>query len=716
MDALDPVVAWLGERTPEELARLIEARPYTLGYGPEPRTLHSLAGKLLAPHNLASIDDLSLPELEVVLAAASMANVDGDVLVVDVPEKELLSGLGAESGERRAAALAVVESLRSRLLLLPARQGYVGVPAALAQQAGRSVPAARTVHRALTASYNKPEILFIAGGLGLPSAARPEAARSGVQREVVAFLTDQGRVRALVASAPADARELLDRLVEARAKLRTFCFVARAGRYGFREDGSGDPATDWLAARGLLVPAGDELAEVPLEVSRALGSDYPFNPMPPMPVTKPASPERVREEAQAAVSAAANTLERLLKALDMRPATMRKSGGVAVRETRRLASAAGVDEIIARFWIELAAAAELIAVRATKQEARLLPTKRYDDWLQLPPAQRMAPIVRAWMRFSETLTWSPFEQTPVPLHYERYEHGAATLRAALLKLLADLPDGTGLVLDEGTLPEPTLAALHWQCPGLLSTDPAEPDYRPEHNLTEAELLGLSAHGALTGPGLALIGSGDLVTTLDALLPAPQEKAHFPGDLTAVVPGVPTTELADLLTATADRESDGHAVVWRFTPASVRRALDAGRDAAEIIAALTDAALAPLPQALEYLVTDTARRHGQIKVVRSACCLRSDDETLLQEIAGHRSLRKLALRRIAPTVLISTKPVAATLEALRAAGYAPALEAETGAMVFERASRERAPLHQGHGRPRRNGEPEAALALARRLLA
>jgi hypothetical protein len=70
-------VAWLAERSPEELARLIEAHPYALGYGPKPRTLRELATKLLAPYNLVALDDVPLPELEVVLAAAALAGGTG---------------------------------------------------------------------------------------------------------------------------------------------------------------------------------------------------------------------------------------------------------------------------------------------------------------------------------------------------------------------------------------------------------------------------------------------------------------------------------------------------------------------------------------------------------------------------------------------------------------------------------------------------------------
>ncbi|MEO5876962.1 MAG: helicase-associated domain-containing protein, partial [Streptosporangiaceae bacterium] len=127
--------------------------------------------------------------------------------------------------------------------------------------------------------------------------------------------------------------------------------------------------------------------------------------------------------------------------------------------------------------------------------------------------------------------------------------------------------------------------------------------------------------------------------------------------------------------------------------------------------LREAATGPLPQPLEYMIKDTARRHGTVRVVRSACCLRSDDEALIQELAQHRSLRRLGLRRIAPTVVISAHPVAATLEALRAAGYAPVTEAETGETLVERAPDRRAPAPRA--RPDRN--TLTGLELARRLL-
>ncbi|NEC50156.1 helicase-associated domain-containing protein, partial [Actinospica acidiphila] len=83
------------------------------------------------------------------------------------------------------------------------------------------------------------------------------------------------------------------------------------------------------------------------------------------------------------------------------------------------------------------------------------------------------------------------------------------------------------------------------------------------------------------------------------------------DLTAVAPGPLERPLADMLGVLADVESKGGATVYRFTPASVRRALDAGRSAADLHAFLAAHSRTPVPQPLAYLVDDVARRHGHL---------------------------------------------------------------------------------------------------------
>ena len=64
---------------------------------------------------------------------------------------------------------------------------------------------------------------------------------------------------------------------------------------------------------------------------------------------------------------------------------------------------------------------------------------------------------------------------------------------------------------------------------------------------------------------------------------------------------------------------------------------------------------PVPQPLEYLVDDTARTFGTIRVGHAEAYLRADDETALTELLHHPQAAGLGLRRLAPTVLVSSTP-------------------------------------------------------------
>ena len=86
---------------------------------------------------------------------------------------------------------------------------------------------------------------------------------------------------------------------------------------------------------------------------------------------------------------------------------------------------------------------------------------------------------------------------------------------------------------------------------------------------------------------------------------------------------------------------------------MRRAFDTGASAEELLAALREAATGGrVPQPLQYLVTDLARRHGALRVRPVACVLRSEDPTLLAELPRVKSLAKLGLTELAPTVYAS----------------------------------------------------------------
>jgi Helicase conserved C-terminal domain len=218
------------------------------------------------------------------------------------------------------------------------------------------------------------------------------------------------------------------------------------------------------------------------------------------------------------------------------------------------------------------------------------------------------------------------------------------------------------------------------------------------------VLGVLGAGALAHAGRALLGPPDpseapgtpvapggtrspahaaAAAALAAALPAPVDEVLLQGDLTGIVPGRPTAELAELLDVAARVESRGAAITVRFTPESVQDALDTGQTADELLDRLAGHARGSVPQPLEYLVRDAARRHGRLRVGSAGGYVRTDDPTLLAGLIEDPALASLGLMRLAPTVLAAQAGPAALLAALRARGLAPAAERPDGQVVLAR---------------------------------
>lgn len=615
-------------------------------------------------------------------------------------------------------AKSLLASLAERKLLHQSSDG-LDLPAEVRAPVSGGLKLGRPAAELIDAYFNAAEVHQVAAGLGLAKASNRAAARE----QIVATLSERALLGGVLALAPADAAELLETLAFEGPYLATHVFVGASpygpARYTFREGGARDPATDWLAARGLVLPSGQhDLAEMPAEVALAIRGDRLalFDPLPPAPPPDSPAVTRARATAQAQATAFAGQLERVVSACSATPLTMRKNGGVAVRDVRRIAKSIALDEAIVRFCVDLCFTADLLGGIADPVEkpsgrrrrpepaptVRVVPTSAYDQWLGRSPAGRLLPVIAAWATLPGLLTWWPDDEEPPAAISFVHDPAAPDLRLAVLESLAAIPDGHGL--DEQRDMAYLFAAARWHRPFVVDGSP-ENASQMASVMNEAEHLGVTAHGALTALGraaLALLRSGasypqvlkeplpDLAAVLADLLPPPATTARFQADLTAVVSGPPEASLAELLGSVATRESEGHAVVWRFSTASVRRALDAGTDPDALAESLAAVAQGELPQPLVYLINDVGRTHGRMRVVRSGCCIRSDDEALLTELAAARSLRRLGLRRIAPTVLISAASERETLEALRAGGYTPALEAETGATVMELADATRAP--------------------------
>jgi hypothetical protein len=485
-----------------------------------------------------------------------------------------------------------------------------------------------------------------------------------------------------VARAPKATRDLLERQADyAPRQPESIVFGSPGADSGSR------PGARWAVERGLLVQDryGYGPARMPSEVALALrGRDWhaPFEPIPPTVRLVPVTPEEVEREAAATATLFAAHVGSVLAVCATSPPTRLKSGGVGARELTRIGRTARCDEIVVRVALEGAYAAGLLAHDGDHVSA----TEEYDAWVEQEPADQLAPLLRAWWE----LPLSPSQARDVDgkalpaLAGNPPCDGCVQARHALLTAASQLPAGQGVESSPALGP-----VIAWHRP---LADQLPQDSTPFATvIRESELLGVLARGALSPIGTALPADDpeELSSTCRRLLPAASRTTRIGADLTAVVTGTPAARLTALLDSVADREAGGAASVWRFTPGTVRRALDAGRTPDEIVADLTAVAVGPLPQPLAYLITDTARSHGRVRVAPATCVIHGQEPALLSELAAHRGLSELGLRQLAPTVLISRTPLVKTLAALRAQGYAPVAETADGTVRIEQAQPRRA---------------------------
>jgi hypothetical protein len=377
-----------------------------------------------------------------------------------------------------------------------------------------------------------------------------------------------------------------------------------------------------------------------------------------------------------------------------------------VRELRRLAKAVGIDESTAGVLVEVATAAGLLGEGpngSNSQESVFLPTDGYDAWRATGIAARWRRVALAWLvmtRMPALLGQRDDRDRLInALAPEANRPGAPVQRRLALDVLVGLPPGAA------PAPIDVVDVLAWRAPRRSGRGVAS---GVEASLTEAALLGVTGSGGLTSYGRLLLdealaapgndedplglrtdgpGSSGSVGALDALLPTPVDHVLLQADLTMVVPGPPEPALAVELELVGVAES---ASVFRVNTESVRRSLDAGYSAADLHALFARRSRTPVPQTLTYLIDDVARRHGGLRIGTAGSYVRSDDEALIAEVLADRRLASLALRRLAPTVLVCRHAAPRVLEALRNAGYPPVQEDATGAAVLSRPKARRAP--------------------------
>jgi hypothetical protein len=653
------VLRWLAGVSQERLAELLDSRPSLLGAGPDAAvaSLSELAERLSDPLGAGeALLSSPTPLLEVAEAVAALGPGP-------VPAARLAALLGrGEDDEELSDVLHQLDQIGVVL-----RDGDELIAPAPLREVFREPLRLGPPATALFERLTMAELAGIARTTGM-EAERP---RGDLIAGLVAFVADSDLVRRVVAGAPAKTRLLLEAMA-AHGSRRPFGSLL--GTY------QGNPAdVDWAQQRGLLGFARDwsYSAEMPAEVGLALrGPAYraPFHPRPPRIPTATVSPGLPEREAAAAVTAAVERIGAVVDECDRQPVSLLKTGGVGVRELKRLAKRLSVEEAQVRLWMEIAGEIGLLSTDG----AQVGVTRRYDDFRKLTPAERADLIVHAWLGMAILPTWQPPDgkQEP-PLAFFAADAALQTLRMTLFAVAQQVLPG-----DEGVTTMPDfVAAVRWFAP-VLSGNLA--DGVVEAIWAEAHVLGLVAQGSPTSLGRAVTrmetGCCSIKAAAAALAAPASETGIFQTDLTVIVPGTASAALADLLDSSADREGR----CWRFSASSVRRALDAGTAAADLEAALTRASQSQsLPQPLRYLISDVARRHGAVRVRAAGCVIRADDEKLVAELAASAQLKPLGLWLAAPQLLISAATVDKTLAMLRSAGYAPVEEGANGEIVVER---------------------------------
>lgn len=666
MTSRSTLTAWLAGLDAPRLARVLGIRKDAVA-PPEPRSMEEVAERLLRPGSVALVlPQLALPYLQVAEALAALGT--------PLSRGALARALGATAPTAARALDGVLVALADHALVWPDGDGKLAMAAPLRQAWDAPLGLDAPLDELLE-GVTSEELRGMLVALGI----KPPGTRQQRTTAVLEHHGDQQRVAAVISKAPSATRRLLER--RAKSAPRPTEFVV------FGAPGADSPGERWALDRGLLVRNrhGYGQARMPAEVTLALrgpGWSAPFEPFPPVAEPVSVTAVEVDRESMAAAAAFAAQAASVLSASSSAPPAKLKSGGIGARELARIAKTAQADGAVVRITLETAYSAGLLAVDGD----RIAPTEEYDTWTAQEPAERFAELLQAWWSLGLTPSQARDEDNkalPAVVGTPPCD-GCLQARHGLLAAAAMLPEGQGVKVATDLVPLVT-----WHRP---LAHPSTQDETPfAAAIREAELLGVIARGALSPLGAALLADDTegLTTACRRLLPEATGTARFGGDLTAVIAGMPSVRVAELLDSTADREVSGTASVWRFSADSVRLALDAGRTADEISAELTAIAGGALPQPLSYLIADTARRHGHVRIAPAACVVHGEEPALLAELAAHRGLAALGLRHLAPTVLVSGSPPDQTLAALRAQGYAPVAEAADGTVRIEKVPPQRA---------------------------
>lgn len=471
-----------------------------------------------------------------------------------------------------------------------------------------------------------------------------------------------------IAQAPEDSKKILERLMWGPPR----------GSVGdIKNPGSG---IAWLLEKKFLVALDQRTVILPREVAIELrGKKIHKELCAKAPELKGAKREKKQVDlaAIANVSTVLRWVEELLNFWAEEPADALRAGGLGVRDLKTLSTHLGVDDACTAFIAELAYLTSLISIDANDQ---ILPSNKFDIWLMQSPADRWQMLASAWLITSRVsgLVGRLESKNVAALGPELDRVNASKVRGLTLSLLKENP---GIAPDWNSFK----SSLDWRAP--VRRNSSLQDELAEWTLREAEWLGITGQGAISKYGIGFL-NGDDLDLINQDLPKTVDHILIQSDNTAIAPGPLEHEISQSLAMMAEIESRGGATVYRFTEATIRRALDHGKTGDEIKSFLAKTSKTPMPQPLEYLIADVAKKHGKLRVGNTSSFIRCEDTALISQIINDKKLEILGLRRIAPEVVICEMDATDAMRILRECGYLPAGESANG-MILTGAKSNRA---------------------------
>jgi hypothetical protein len=380
------------------------------------------------------------------------------------------------------------------------------------------------------------------------------------------------------------------------------------------------------SARALLDAAAESDAS-------ATGDDAAASAVIPPAASTAASADALQTLAAEHAFATLTAASELVQLMRNSPLRLRSVGGLSATDAKRLSELLSLERESVEALVELMTIARL----TVDDNGELVATTESVTWSEHPGAERWLALATAWIASLD----EPYARV-------------------VLSCRPDWPSGR--TLD---------AAFRRMYPG------AGDDLRTAlaHIDATAELLGFVVSGQQTvfaraaleafgrpdeGGHTAADSSSDPVAAVTEALPAEIDRVYVQRDLTIIAPGPLTPRVDARIRLLADVETRGMASSYRVSQATIDRAFSSGETEASLRAFLSEASRTGIPQALDYLLSEGARRHGSVRVrpyeserdpwARSS--VTSPDDALLNLLAVDQTLVGLSLRRAGDHLLTS----------------------------------------------------------------